>query len=141
MAARALQNGEPVWHGCDTPKMGRDDLGVWDAELYDFARLYDTDFTMTKAERLLYGQSKMVHAMLFTGVDVVDGRTRRWRVENSWGKERGNKGFYLMGDSWFDEYMYAIAVRKDYLPEELVAVLDEDPIVLPPWDPMGALAG
>jgi len=25
----------------------------------------------------------MTHAMLFTGVDVVDGEPRRWRVENS----------------------------------------------------------
>jgi bleomycin hydrolase len=37
--------------------------------------------------------------------------------------------------------MFEIAARKEYLPAELVAALDEDPIVLPPWDPMGALAG
>ena len=40
---------------------------------------------MNKADRLRYSQTMMTHAMLFTGVDVVDGKPRRWRVENSWG--------------------------------------------------------
>ena len=54
--------------------------------------------------------------MMFTGVDVVDGSPRRWRVENSWDDKVGNKGFFLMNDSWFAEYMFEIAVPKDYLP-------------------------
>ena len=86
----------------------------------------------------------MTHAMLFTGVDVTKrGKNdvpRRWKVENSWGEENGQKGFYLMNDNWFDEYMFEIAARKSYLPKELQEALDLDPIVLPPWDPMGALA-
>jgi len=45
-----------------------------------------------------------------------------------------------MNDSWFDEYMFEIAARRAYLPAELVAALDIAPTVLPPWDPMGALA-
>ena len=82
----------------------------------------------------------MTHAMLFTGVDVVGGKVRRWRVENSWGTESGKDGFFSMNDSWFNEYMFEIAARKRYLPKPLQAALDEEPIVLPPWDPMGALA-
>ena len=45
-----------------------------------------------------------------------------------------------MNDSWFDEYMYEIAAPKSHLPAELQQAFDADPIVLPPWDPMGALA-
>ena len=45
-----------------------------------------------------------------------------------------------MNDSWFDEYTFEIAARKGYLPVELQRALDLDPIVLPAWDPMGALA-
>jgi hypothetical protein len=53
-------------------------------------------------------------------VDVVNGQPRRWRVENSWGEEEnGRKGFYVMNDSWFDEYMFEIAARRSYLPAEL----------------------
>ncbi len=82
----------------------------------------------------------MTHAMLFTGVDVVDGVCRRWRVENSWGDESGQKGFFVMNDSWFDEHMFEIAARRSALPAELQGALDQEPIVLPAWDPMGALA-
>ncbi|HUC58527.1 MAG TPA: C1 family peptidase, partial [Streptosporangiaceae bacterium] len=70
----------------------------------------------------------------------LDGQTRRWRVENSWGSDKGKDGFYTMHDSWFDEYVFEIAARKDSLPEELRQALSAEPVVLPAWDPMGALA-
>jgi bleomycin hydrolase len=141
LAARALEGGEPVWFGCDVGKMMSNEYGVWDAHLYDLPSVYDTAFELTKADRLLYHETLMTHAMLFTGVDVVDGATRKWRVENSWGTDRGKDGFYTMNDSWFDEHVFEIAARRDQLPEELRAALDEKPIVLPAWDPMGSLAG
>jgi bleomycin hydrolase len=141
IAVRTVLDGEPVWFGCDVGKMMRRDMGIWDAKLFDYESVYDTPFTLSKAERLVYRQTQMTHAMLFTGVDVVDGRPRRWRVENSWGEENGQKGFYLMNDSWFDQYLFEIAARQSYLPTTLRAALDEAPIVLPAWDPMGSLAG
>jgi bleomycin hydrolase len=138
---RTLLAGEPVWFGCDVGKMMRRDTGIWDAKLFDYESVYDTAFTLNKAQRLVYRQTQMTHAMLFTGVDIVDGIPRRWRVENSWGEDNGQKGFYLMNDSWFDEYLFEIAAHKSYLPEALRAALEEAPIVLPAWDPMGSLAG
>jgi len=141
LAARALEGGEPVWFGCDVGKMMSNQFGVWDAELYDLPSVYDTDFELNKADRLLYHETLMTHAMLFTGVDVAAGVTRKWRVENSWGSDRGKDGFYTMNDSWFDEYVFEIAARQDQLPEGLLAALDAEPIVLPAWDPMGSLAG
>ena len=82
----------------------------------------------------------MTHAMLLTGVDIVDGVARRWRVENSWGEEGGEKGFYTMDDSWFDEYVFEVVVRTSGLPAGDQAALGAEPLVLPAWDPMGALA-
>jgi bleomycin hydrolase len=140
IAARTLQQGDPVWFGCDVGKMMSNEYGVWDAHLYDLSAVYDAAFTLGKADRLVYHESLMTHAMLFTGVDVLDGVTRRWRVENSWGPDKGKNGFYTMNDSWFDEYVFEIAARRDALPEELRSALDTPPIVLPAWDPMGALA-
>ena len=137
---RMLLDGKAVWMGCDTGKQMHRDKGLWDAELFDYASVYNADFEMDKAERLEYHQTAMTHAMLFTGVDVVDGKPRRWRVENSWDDKVGDKGFFLMNDSWFAEYMFEIAAPKSYLPEELQRALDMEPIVLPPWDPMGSLA-
>jgi len=84
--------------------------------------------------------SLMTHAMLLTGVDVLDGASRRWRVENSWGDEGGAEGYYTMNDSWFDEFVFEVVVRKQRLSPGLQAALDTEPLVLPAWDPMGALA-
>jgi bleomycin hydrolase len=141
LTAASLSAGEPVWFGCDVGKMMSNDYGIWDAALYDLPSVYDTPFDLDKAARLEYGESQMTHAMLFTGVDLgADGASRRWRVENSWGSDTGRDGFYTMNDSWFDEYVFEIAARRSALPPELQAALDTEPIVLPAWDPMGALA-
>ncbi|MBN17605.1 MAG: aminopeptidase [Euryarchaeota archaeon] len=135
-----LEDGMPVWMGCDVGKQMHRKNGLWDANLFEFEELYGVEFGLDKAERLRHHQTLMTHAMLFTGVDVVDGKTRRWRVENSWGDEGGRKGFYTMNDNWFDEYMFEIAAPSKYLTDQMKAALDTEPIVLPPWDPMGSLA-
>lgn len=140
VAADAVVGGEAVWFGCDVDPMLRRDLGIWDADLYDYPAVYDTEFALDKADRLVYHQSAMTHAMLFTGVDIVDGAPRKWRVENSWGEDNGDKGFYTMNDSWFDEYVFEIAARRSSLPADLQQALDTEPLVLPAWDPMGSLA-
>ncbi len=141
LTMKTLIGGEPVWMGCDVGKMMRRDLGVWDAKLFDYEGVYQTKFAHSKAERLIYHQTLMTHAMLFTGVDVADDDTpRRWRVENSWGDENGRKGFYVMNDSWFDQHMFEVAIHRDHLSAELLEAVEQAPIVLSPWDPMGALA-
>ena len=136
-----LENGTPVWMGCDVGKQMERKRGLWDANLFKLEELYGVEFGMEKADRLKFGQTMMTHAMLFTGVDVVDGTPRRWRVENSWGAENsGEKGFFTMNDNWFDEHMFEIAAPKEFLTEDMLSGLDTDPIVLPAWDPMGSLA-
>jgi bleomycin hydrolase len=140
LTARAIESGEPVWFGCDVSKMMSNDYALWDAKLFDYDSVYGTSLGLSKAERLIAHESQMTHAMLFTGVDRVDGVPRRWRVENSWGAERGRDGFYTMNDSWFDEYLFEIAARRELLSPELQAALDAEPTVLPAWDPMGSLA-
>ena len=140
LARQQIVAGEPVWFGCDVGPQMSMDLGIWDAALFDYPSVYDHQFGLAKADRLVYGESQMTHAMLFTGVDVVEGAPRRWRVENSWGDEKGVKGYWTMNDSWFDEYVFEIAVPKRLLPPDLAERLDDEPIVLPAWDPMGSLA-
>ena len=135
-----LEDGMPVWMGCDVGKQMDRKRGLWDANLFETNELYGVDYGMSKADRLRYGQTMMTHAMLFTGVDVYEGKPRRWRVENSWGDNSGQKGFYTMNDNWYDEHMFEIASPKKYLTEEMVKGLETVPIVLEAWDPMGSLA-
>ncbi len=140
-AIAQMKDGSPVWFGCDVGKCSTRDGGVMDTNVYKLEELLGMKFGMDKAERLDYGESLMTHAMVFQGVNLDDeGRPNRWRVENSWGEEAGEKGYYVMSDDWFDEYMYQIVVDKKYLSEELLAEYEAEPIMLEPWDPMGSLA-
>jgi len=140
-AVASIKDDNPVWFGCDVGKYFHRKLGVMDIDLFDFDLFYGTDFPMTKADRLEYGDSQMTHAMLFTGVDLNSKmKPRKWRVENSWGNKRSDRGYDIMTDKWFDEYNYEVVVHKEYLTDEELGAYKKEPVKLPPWDPMGALA-
>ena len=140
-AIRQLKDGQPVWFGCDVGQDSLRDGGIMDLEAVRADELFGTSFGMTKAQRLDYGDSLMTHAMVFQGVNLDgEGRPTRWRVENSWGKDAGVEGYYVMSDQWFTEYTYQVVVHKKYLAPEQRAELDQAPIELEPWDPMGSLA-
>ena len=136
----SLEDGRVCWFGCDVGKQFDRASGYWDAHILDYDSVYDVDMQLSKADAMELGEAAMTHAMLFTGIDVVDGGIRRYRVENSWGDDRSDKGFDTMNDSWFSEHVFELAVRKSDLPAELLAALTGEPIVLPLWDPMGSLA-
>ncbi|MBR6953826.1 MAG: C1 family peptidase [Clostridia bacterium] len=136
---RQLESGSPVWFGSDVGHDGARQKGIWDDRCFPLERLTGLDLAMTKADGLDYGFSAMNHAMVITGVNLVDGKPNRWKIENSWGDENGQKGYYVCSDSWFDRYVYQAAIRRDCL-GELAALADQAPVELAPWDPMGTLA-
>ena len=139
-AIQSIKNNEAVWFGCDVGKRFSREQGVLDIGIYDYENVFQTDFKMNKQTRLEYGDSEMTHAMLLTGVDIKKRNSAKWKIENSWGTKSGNKGYMMMTDEWFDEYTYEIVVDKKYISKRLLKYLDMEPVVLAPWDPMGALA-
>jgi bleomycin hydrolase len=132
--------GRPVWFGCDVGPMSDRTTGILDPGQYTYDLALGVDLGLTKAQRLDYGESRMTHAMLISGVNVVDGRPQRWKIENSWGEDAGHHGFFVMSDPWFEEYVYQVVVPKAQLNPTEQAALAEPPLHLPPWDPMGSLA-
>ena len=141
MAAAQIAAGEAVWFGADVSQPYDRGLGFFVTGIHDYDGLFDVDFSSTKLERVRSGESAMDHAMLFTGVDLDEaGQPRAWRVENSWGDEPGDSGFFTMDDQWFTDNVFEVVVPKSALPEDLAAAVDSEPIVLPAWDPMGTLA-
>ena len=64
----------------------------------------------------------------------------KWRIENSWGSDSGKEGYLLMTDEWFSEYVFEVVVDKKLVSTEVLDVLKQQAVVLPPWDPMGSLA-
>ncbi|WP_339345850.1 C1 family peptidase [Bifidobacterium apis] len=136
------EQGLPVWFGADCHPMMDRKAGQWATDLFEYGRVYGVDFDMDKEQRVRFGDSAQNHAMAFVGVDVADdGRTtNRWRVENSWGGDIANKGYFTMSDDWFSQYVYEVAVPKSMLSEQYRQAFDQEAIMLPAWDPMGALA-
>lgn len=130
-----------VWFGSDCGFFRGDRAaGVWDDKALDYKKTFNIDLRFDKAAMLDYHASMMNHAMCLTGFNKVGNKVNRYKVENSWGSEAGNKGYFLMTDTWFDSFVYQAVILKKYLTKEELAAYEADPIHLNPWDPMGTLA-
>jgi bleomycin hydrolase len=131
---KSVCDGQPVWFGCD---VGRDqDRGMMALGVHDYQTLFGVDLTLDKADGLLMRGSISSHAMVFVGVDLVDGKPQKWKVENSWGTGGGKDGYWHLYDSWFDKYVYQVVIRRAYLPARVLSLLEEEPTTLPMWDPL-----
>ena len=141
LAIAQMKAGETVWFGSDVGQSSNRKAGVMAEGMHDFTASMDIRLTQDKAGRLDYSESLMTHAMVLTGVDLDEnGKAKKWKVENSWGEKVGNKGYFVASDAWMDEYTYQIVVRKEFLTAAELAAYEAAPLVLAPWDPMGALA-
>lgn len=137
---RQLEAGEIVWFGSDCGKYGDREAGIWDDASFQVEPVTGLDESMSKEEMLDSCESRMNHAMCLTGVNLgPDGKPNRWKIENSWGTDRGQDGYFTASDSWFDRFVYQAVVHKKYLGEK-AALFETEPVVLDPWDPIGSLA-
>ncbi|MFH1719356.1 MAG: C1 family peptidase [Planctomycetota bacterium] len=135
IAAKAVLADEPTWFSCDVGKDQSRDHGIMATELFDYDSIYGVDMAMTKAERSLFRESVPNHAMVFIGLDMAGEAPVKWLVENSWGKEKGSEGLWTLYDSWFDTNVYSVIVKKEHVPEEVLKIFDQPPIIRPVWDP------
>lgn len=133
-AIASLKDGQSVWFGCDVLKDMDRKEGILDPDYFKKSELFDTDLQLGKADRLATREGQVSHAMTFTGVDLIDDQPTKWKVENSWGDKVGNKGYFVMSDAWFDEYVYEIVVQNKYLQEEDKRVVAKEKEDLTPWD-------
>ena len=141
LIVRQLQDGKPVWFGSDVGSMGERSMGIWSDKIYDFDGTLGIDFSMTKEERLNIRESATNHAMVITGVNLDEnGVPNRWKIENSWSDQNGEKGYYVMNAGWFDKFVYQAVIEKSYLDEKQLEALQTEPMHFMPWDPMGTLA-
>jgi aminopeptidase C len=109
--------------------------GVMEVDLFDYETLFDLELDLTKAERSRFGAGASNHAMVLMGVDLKDGKPRKWLVENSWGDAKGRKGKWTLYDDWFTEHVYTIIVNKKHVAPETLAIFGKEADVLPAWYP------
>ena len=137
---KQLSDGLPVWFGSDVSFYRDRNSAAWDDNALDYESAIGFAPEFEKAQMLDYGASAMNHAMLITGVDLKDGKPTRWKIENSWGTDCGNRGYFVMSESWFSRFVYQAVVAKKYLSKEELDATEAAPTHLEPWDPMGTLA-
>ena len=136
IAIRSIQDGVPLVFAADVSYDQSSDRGIMADGLYDYESLFGLKIRLSKAERALYRSSVRNHGMTLVGVDLQQGTPIKWRVENSWGEDKGSQGYWTMYDNWFDLHVYNIIANKKYVPENILRIKEEPPVVLPPWDPM-----
>ncbi|MCK5000829.1 MAG: hypothetical protein KAS23_14905, partial [Anaerohalosphaera sp.] len=136
IAMESIIDGTPLLFAADV-SVGHDSkLGIFAQDIYDYESIYGIDLSFSKAQRALYRNSVRNHGMVFVGVDVQNGKPVKWRVENSWGTDKGAAGYWTMYTDWFEMNVYNIIVKKKYVPAELLEIRKQEPTVLPAWDPM-----
>ena len=138
-ALKSIKDGETLYASCDVGKQSntKQGVGFMDDNLYEYDKFLGIDLNMDKKARILTRQSGSSHAMLIVAVDTdQNDKPTKWLFENSWGEERGNKGYLTFTDKWFDEYMFRIVINKKYLNDQTIKALNQKPIMLPAWDYM-----
>ncbi|KDN37683.1 peptidase C1B, bleomycin hydrolase [Tilletiaria anomala UBC 951] len=142
----SVKAGHAVFFGCDVGQFSHTPSGIMDTKLYDYEHAFGITLGLTKKERLQMGESQMTHAMVIDAVhlDAKTGAPLRFAVQNSWGSTAGKEGYMVMSAEWFCQFVYQVVIRKEFVPKDLWTLfengVDDRSIVLPCYDPMGALA-
>ena len=137
MAISALKHGQKLYSSYDVGKMLDRKRGYADTENFDYGSLFDTVFGMDKAQRISTFDSGSTHAMTLTAVDLdAQGKAVKWKVENSWGADWGQKGCLIMTDRWFREYMFRLVLPMRFVPQNIRDIAKQTPVMVMPEDPL-----
>jgi bleomycin hydrolase len=132
----SLKDSTPVWFGADVGWQMEGDHGIMAADIYDYESLFNIYDKMNKADRIRYRASVANHAMVFVGADINNEKALKYHVENSWGDEKGNEGYWTMYDSWFDKYVFTVIIDKKFIEKKDLKLLEKKPKKIPSWDPL-----
>lgn len=113
---KSLKNGIPVWFGCSYRFMSascKNKNGILFNRLYNFEKIGIKKLHKSIAEK--YNFLNYDHAMLFTGVNIVNDEPKVWKVLNSFGEQNNNDGYLVMDNDFFDENVFMFAINKKYL--------------------------
>lgn len=128
---KQLKNEELVYFYCSTTSKRIE--GVWTDLLKRYGDVFDIDLYLDRNSILKTNGITDCHCMLITGVNIVDDKADRWKIENSWGNKYGNKGYYVATDDWIDTYVHRIVINKRFLEKKHLEILKQNKIKMEKW--------
>ena len=136
LCIRQLKDGQAIWFACDAGAFGARKEGVWDPESVDYPGLLGGfDISLPKGAGLDYNAIYPNHAMLLTGVNFdADGVPDRWKIENSWGKDVGDEGYFVCSEKYFKEFVFEVVIDKKHFTPKQLALLDKEPVSINAWE-------
>ena len=127
LSIKQLKDNVPVYMGAHILKFRDKKSGVLDIRLYNYEDTLNLK-RLSKEEALNLYDISMHHIMSFTGVNLVNGKPQRWKVEDSYGDKEKVNGYYIMNDNFFNEFVLSVVIDKKYLSEKQLKLLEQEPI-------------
>ncbi|MDE5842049.1 MAG: hypothetical protein K2H11_03710 [Malacoplasma sp.] len=148
-AIAMLYKNKSLWFACDVDHFYNGKKGIWANDLYDYEQFFNIKFETDLSQHIEYRHVATNHAMTLQGFDFDEKEWEKnqkeyfsklknkklnlndfkdlidlfpiskWNVENSWGEKRGNKGFFVISNQWFESYVYELVISKKTIIEFL----------------------
>lgn len=134
LTIKQLKDNIPVWMGAHVMKCRDYKSGILDTRLYNYEETLSFR-KLSKEEALNLYDISMHHAMAFTGVNIINNKPQRWKIEDSYGDKEKVNGYYIMNDNFFNEFVLCVVIDKKYLSEEQIKLLEQEPIEFDVRDP------
>ncbi len=126
LIVKQLKDNKPVYFYCSTTSKRID--GTWIDLMERYGDLFDVDLKLDQNSILMTNGITNCHCMIITGINEVDNKINRWKIENSWGANYGNNGYYVASNEWINTYVHRIVIDKKYLSKEQLKLLDNKKI-------------
>jgi len=134
LTIKQLKDNIPVYMGAQVYKFRDKKSGILDTRLYNYDETFHLK-RLTKEEALNLYDIDMHHAMTFTGVNIINEKPQRWKIEDSYGDKERVNGYYIMNDNFFNEFVLSVVIDKKYLSQEQLDLLKQAPIEFDVEDP------
>ncbi len=138
---RTVRQGEAVLFGINVDeshphRVNADDgpdkaKGILSAKAFNY-NLLIPDTKVSKRVQLQAGLNPANHAMAITGYDPGGkkrGAVRKWKVENSHGKDTGDHGYFHMYDDFFRQNVEDVVVPRANVPKSVLRRLERKPVL------------
>lgn len=134
LTIKQLKDDIPVYMGAHILKFRDKKSGILDTRLYNYEDTLGFK-KLSKEEALNLYDISMHHIMTFTGVNLIDNKPQRWKIEDSYGNKEKVNGYYIMNDNFFNEFVLSVVIDKKYLSQEQLQLLEQEPIEFEIEDP------